>query len=72
MPEHVKMFSTIGKEKLWNSLKEGAMWHVDTLLDNDLEISNYVTAPQTSMFFTATRYNSNNERGVLYAVRVDL
>jgi hypothetical protein len=27
-----------------NSLKEGAMWHVDPLLDNDLEISKYTTA----------------------------
>jgi hypothetical protein len=26
-----------------NSLKEGAIWHVDQLLENDREISNYTT-----------------------------
>jgi hypothetical protein len=33
----VKLFET-------NSLKEGAMWHVDPLLGNDHEISDYTTA----------------------------
>jgi hypothetical protein len=27
-----------------NSLREGGMWHVDPLLGNDCEISNYTTA----------------------------
>jgi hypothetical protein len=27
-----------------NSLKEGAMWHVDLLLGNDHEIGSYMTA----------------------------
>jgi hypothetical protein len=41
------MSTALGKEEMavhLNSLKEGAVWHVDPLLGNDLEISSYTTA----------------------------
>jgi hypothetical protein len=38
------------KEKWWNSLKEGEMWHLDLLLGNDRKIRNYTTAVASNGF----------------------
>jgi hypothetical protein len=35
--------TTLGKEEMVVCIKEQAVWHVDSLLGNDHEISNYTT-----------------------------
>jgi hypothetical protein len=50
-----------------NSLKEGAMWHVDLLIGNDGEISNYIMA-----VIRQRLVNSNRRRSFFGAVRAEL
>jgi hypothetical protein len=60
-PSEKKRWYACGPFRM-NSLKEGAMWHVDPLLGNDHKISNYTTA--------VTRQQPvNNNRGTVLSVQ---